>query len=152
MVKVDDALAGVRLLFLDTAPVIYLVERNPTYVAIARAMFRFIMRGDVIAVTSPVTLAETLVAPVRAGIPQLQRQYQPQPHRSWRALNSETAPHVRRGAPRSARSCRRLLPRARAVLMNDVVYEPLAILLCHSVPVEATACRRRTRTGLPDGG
>jgi predicted nucleic acid-binding protein len=76
MVKVDDALAGVRLLFLDTAPVIYLVERNPTYVAVARAVFRSIVRGDLMAVTSPVTLAETLVAPVRAGVPQLQRQYQ----------------------------------------------------------------------------
>jgi predicted nucleic acid-binding protein len=75
VVKVVDALAGVRSLFLDTAPIIYLVERNPTYVAVARAVFRSIVRGDIIAVTSPVTLAETLVAPVRAGNPQLQRQY-----------------------------------------------------------------------------
>jgi predicted nucleic acid-binding protein len=74
-VKVDDALAGVRLLFLDTAPVIYLIERNPRYVAVARAVFRFVVRADIIAVTSPVTLAETLVAPVRAGMPELQRQY-----------------------------------------------------------------------------
>jgi hypothetical protein len=73
-VKVDAALAGVRILFLDTAPVIYLIERNPRYVALARAVFRFVVRGDIIAVTSPVTLAETLVAPLRAGMPELQRQ------------------------------------------------------------------------------
>jgi hypothetical protein len=30
-VKLDDALVSVTRLFLDTAPVIYFVEKNPTY-------------------------------------------------------------------------------------------------------------------------
>lgn len=29
--KITDALTNIRLLFLDTAPVIYHVEGNPTY-------------------------------------------------------------------------------------------------------------------------
>ena len=60
-----DALAGVSLLFLDTAPVIYQVEQNPAYSALAGAVFREIDAGRVGAVTSPVTLAECLVHPYK---------------------------------------------------------------------------------------
>jgi hypothetical protein len=32
--KLEDALVGVTRLFLDTAPVVYLVEENPTFLPI----------------------------------------------------------------------------------------------------------------------
>ena len=61
----SKAFDGVSRLFLDTAPVIYFVERNPAYLDLVHAAFRYIDQGAMGAVTSPVTLAECLVHPVR---------------------------------------------------------------------------------------
>jgi predicted nucleic acid-binding protein len=72
IVKLVDALRGVTRLFLDTAPVIYFVERNPSYTALVSAIFDQIDNGTLTAVTSPVTLAECLVAPYRLGLMGLQ--------------------------------------------------------------------------------
>lgn len=73
--KLADALRGVSRLFLDSAPVIYYVERNPNYIALARAVFQRIDSGVLPAVTSPVTLAECLVLPVRQGALVLQQDF-----------------------------------------------------------------------------
>ena len=73
--KVAAALQGVSQLFLDTAPVIYLVEKNPAYLAVVRDVFAAIDQGQVGAVTSPVTLAECLVHPLRLNLPQLQQTF-----------------------------------------------------------------------------
>ena len=62
-----DALRGVSLLFLDTAPVIYQVEQNPAYSALVDAVFQEVDAGRVGAVTSPVTLAECLVHPYKSA-------------------------------------------------------------------------------------
>ena len=51
--KVEDALTSVTTLFLDTAPVIYYVERNPTYFATIKEVFERIDDGTLTAVTSP---------------------------------------------------------------------------------------------------
>jgi len=40
MIKLDDALAGVKNLGLDTAPVIYFVEKHPRYDALVTEIFR----------------------------------------------------------------------------------------------------------------
>jgi len=61
--NITEALQGVRLLFLDTAPVIYHVEGNPTYQPRTDIVFQEIRAGSVEAVTSPITLAECLVHP-----------------------------------------------------------------------------------------
>lgn len=37
--KVSAALQGVSLLFLDTAPVIYLIEQNPAYLDLVKSIF-----------------------------------------------------------------------------------------------------------------
>ena len=63
--RVEDALATLRRPFLDTAPVIYFVERNPAYVAKVDAFFGRLNQSMLEAVTSPVTLAECLVMPCR---------------------------------------------------------------------------------------
>lgn len=65
---ISDALTGVSLLFLDTAPVIYQVEKNPIYFDRVAAIFQAIDAGKLGAVTSPVTLAECLVHPLRLGL------------------------------------------------------------------------------------
>lgn len=73
--KVSLALAGVGRLFLDTAPIIYLIERNPARFAQVAAVFGEIDGGRIRAVTSPVTLAECLVQPLKLGLSSLERDF-----------------------------------------------------------------------------
>ena len=60
-----NLLRGVRRLFLDTAPVIYLVENNPMYRQRVQAVFELVDAGSIEVVTSPITLSECLVHPFR---------------------------------------------------------------------------------------
>jgi predicted nucleic acid-binding protein len=62
--KLKVALQGVQRLFLDTAPVIYYIDRNPTYFTIVDALFEAIDSHNIQAVTSPITLAECLILPI----------------------------------------------------------------------------------------
>ncbi len=73
--SIAEHLQGVSRLFLDTAPVIYFVERNPQYLPYVRAVFEHIRDRLLIAVTSPVTLAECLVRPYRLGQTELQQEF-----------------------------------------------------------------------------
>lgn len=72
---ISNELGAVERLFLDTAPVIYFVERNPTYTDRVRPVFGRIDDGLLTAVTSPVTLAECLVHPYRLSLPALARDF-----------------------------------------------------------------------------
>jgi predicted nucleic acid-binding protein len=74
-VKVAAALQNVSHLFLDTAPVIYLVEKNPAYIDVVKDIFAAIDNGQLAAVTSPVTLAECLVHPLRLSLSSLQQSF-----------------------------------------------------------------------------
>lgn len=65
--KITAALANVRELFLDTAPVIYHVEGNPAYQPLTDHVFQAIQAGTLSAVTSSITLSECLVHPYRHG-------------------------------------------------------------------------------------
>jgi predicted nucleic acid-binding protein len=77
----DDPLAGVDRLFLDTAPIIYYVERHPKYGPIVDPIFARIDAAasdpdeGPVAVTSAITLAECLVLPIRANQPRLQQAF-----------------------------------------------------------------------------
>lgn len=73
--KIAAALQGVARLFLDTAPVIYYVERNPAYTALVDDIFDRIDAGTLQSITSPITLAECLVAPIRQGLTQAQQDF-----------------------------------------------------------------------------
>lgn len=72
---ITDALAPVKRLFLDSAPVIYYFERHPQYLPVVDSFFDALDAETLSAVTSPVTLAECLILPVRAGNLELQREY-----------------------------------------------------------------------------
>jgi predicted nucleic acid-binding protein len=74
MMQIDKALSGVSRLFLDTAPVIYAVERNPQFVNVVDPVFDR-LDLDITSVISPVTLAECLVGPMRLGLSDLERAY-----------------------------------------------------------------------------
>ena len=61
---------------IDTAVVIYLVERHPTFLPVLRPLFEAADRGDLELVTSAVTLLEVLVVPYRAGDSALAERYE----------------------------------------------------------------------------
>jgi len=69
-----EALRG-SVVGLDTAPLIYLIEENPTYLPIVRQFFESVDRGELRVVTSVVTLAEVLVHPMRQGNRELADEY-----------------------------------------------------------------------------
>jgi predicted nucleic acid-binding protein len=75
MIKLDDALTGVKNLGLDTAPVIYFVEKHPRYDALVTDIFRRIDNGIIVGITSVITFAEVLVQPIRRGDAKLQQEY-----------------------------------------------------------------------------
>lgn len=52
---------------LDTAPLIYLIEQNQTYLELVRAFFEAMNRGEFQVVTSTLTLTEVLVHPLRSN-------------------------------------------------------------------------------------
>ena len=60
---------------LDTTPLIYFIEENPTYLETVRPFFEAMDRGDFSVVTSIVTLLEVLVHPFRRGDVELAQQY-----------------------------------------------------------------------------
>lgn len=68
------ALRG-QVVGIDTMPVIYLMERNPTYHAFVLPFFAAVDRGDLTVVTSTVTLLEVLVLPLRLGNVELAQRY-----------------------------------------------------------------------------
>lgn len=73
--KLAVAFAGVRRVFLDTAPVIFHVEGRAAYQPLTDWVFGQVLAGQFEAVTSPVTLAECLVQPYRQGNTALAQQF-----------------------------------------------------------------------------
>jgi predicted nucleic acid-binding protein len=73
--RIADALARVSRLGIDTAPFIYLVERNPTYIDRVREIFRRIDEGQIEGYSSVVTLTEVLVHPRRHGNVAIEQEY-----------------------------------------------------------------------------
>jgi predicted nucleic acid-binding protein len=74
-VNIINALENIVSLFLDTSPVIYYVEKNPRYFSTVKPVFDRIDDGLMLAVTSPVTLAECLVGTYRLGLMQFQNDF-----------------------------------------------------------------------------
>lgn len=60
---------------LDTAPLIYFIERNRQYRNILRPFFAAVAKGDTRIVTSTLTLMEVLVHPLRHGNELLAHRY-----------------------------------------------------------------------------
>jgi predicted nucleic acid-binding protein len=60
-----ERLESVHQIFLDTAPVIYFVEKNPDYLEKSQVVFSHLDEGKFTAVVSPITLSECLVIPYR---------------------------------------------------------------------------------------
>lgn len=74
---------------LDTAPLIYFIEKHPTYLPLLLPFFEALDRGDIQVVTSTLTLTEVLVHPYRDGNQTLAEQYF---HTLLNARNLRTVP------------------------------------------------------------
>jgi len=72
--NISDGLDGVSRLFIDTAPVIYFVERNPHFVNLVDPIFER-LEIDITPVISPITLAECLIHPIRLGLIDLEQAF-----------------------------------------------------------------------------
>jgi len=59
-----DELQGIRVC-MDTAPIIYFIEKNPKYLGVLKPVFLEIDTGRIEAITSTITLLEVLVHPFR---------------------------------------------------------------------------------------
>ncbi len=70
-----DSLDSIHRIFLDTAPVIYFVEKNPSFASKVQDVFQRLDDGKLTAVVSPITFAECLVAPYRLGQPDIVRAF-----------------------------------------------------------------------------
>lgn len=69
------SIEGCKRVFLDTAPLVYFVEKNERYLAAVRAIFDRIDEGTLSAITSPITLAECLVLPYRKNYVDVARRF-----------------------------------------------------------------------------
>jgi len=69
-----DPLRG-KVIGIDTAPVIYYVEKNLLYIEMLRPFFQLVHNGECAVVTSIVTLLEGLVVPIRKSDTDLMREY-----------------------------------------------------------------------------
>jgi predicted nucleic acid-binding protein len=66
-----EQLDSLRQVFLDTAPVIYFVEKNPSFIEKVQSLFSKLDEGKLTAVVSPITLAECLVLPYQIPNPEI---------------------------------------------------------------------------------
>jgi predicted nucleic acid-binding protein len=74
--KIHKALEGVNRIFLDTAPIIYLVEAHVDFGARSQAIFVAMDEHEIQGIVSPVTLAECLILPIRLQQPDIQANFQ----------------------------------------------------------------------------
>lgn len=62
-----DRLKGKRRVHIDTNVLIYFLQKNPEYVTLVRPVFEFIDSGQLVGVSSYITLLEIMVQPIQAG-------------------------------------------------------------------------------------
>lgn len=73
--KIDAALTPVRTLGFDTAPIIYYIEANPTYIDRMDDIMARMDVGQFKGAAEALTIAEVLVVPRRSGNAQLEAEY-----------------------------------------------------------------------------
>jgi predicted nucleic acid-binding protein len=69
-----DELRDLRIC-IDTAPIIYFIEKHPKYLNLIRPVFAQINAGKIEAITSTITLLEVLVQPIRRNNNSLAERY-----------------------------------------------------------------------------
>jgi predicted nucleic acid-binding protein len=70
-----NALAGITRILVDTSPFIYFLEHHPSYYELMEQFFEVRSQQHITLITTPVTLIECLVYPIRCGMTQLVEDY-----------------------------------------------------------------------------
>jgi predicted nucleic acid-binding protein len=104
-----DDLPDRALLLLDSAPIIYIFERNPVFAARFRPLFEAQENGRLRFAITPITLVEVLTGPLQAGDEALAGRYLAV-LRSWRLV--ETSIDIAESAARLRATLRLKLPDA----------------------------------------
>lgn len=65
--KLDEALRGIVKMALDTPPIIYFIEAHEQYDALVTTIFQRINNGQIVGVTSVITVTEVLAKPLEQG-------------------------------------------------------------------------------------
>jgi predicted nucleic acid-binding protein len=65
--NLESALEGITRILLDTAPVIYLVEKSPVYIGLLKRFLTLREEMSLTLITTPITLAECLIHPQKLG-------------------------------------------------------------------------------------
>ncbi|MDX2076863.1 MAG: PIN domain-containing protein [bacterium] len=73
--KIKDAFNGISKLALDTAPIIYFVEKHPDYLQKMRYVFQLIDIGQIVGFSATITLTEVLNFPIQQNATQLIKDY-----------------------------------------------------------------------------
>lgn len=73
--NISDALDAVQRLYFETAPLIYYIEENSTYVAKMDAIIAAVEDRPIDAVSLVITLTEVLTHPFKMGNARLEQQY-----------------------------------------------------------------------------
>ncbi len=93
-----ELIAGLQTIFLDTMVFVYVLENNPHLAEAASTVLALVEAGEVLGVTSALTLAELFTAPAQAGDPEAVQDYQIYltnfPHLTLLPLDPELAPRV----------------------------------------------------------
>ncbi len=72
---IAERLKGKRRVHVDSMVVIYFIERNPDFRPVVRPLFELLDAGELLGISSYITLLEILVHPIRKGNLGLAQQY-----------------------------------------------------------------------------
>jgi predicted nucleic acid-binding protein len=73
--SLDEELARIPSVFIDTAPIIYYIEAHPQYGPLVSDIVKAFQSGKLMAFSSVITLAEVLPKPIEAGNETLARKF-----------------------------------------------------------------------------
>ena len=73
--SLNSTLQGVKIIFLDTAPIIYFIENHPQFSDIVEVFIEQLDQGNIQGIISPVTIAECLVNPLKNKDQKLQQDF-----------------------------------------------------------------------------
>ncbi len=75
MTSMTDALAHITRLGIDSAPLIYFIERHPIYIDRVRAILRQVDVGIIMGYSAVITLTEVLTQPLQVGNRVVEEEY-----------------------------------------------------------------------------
>ena len=73
--KIDAAFQDISALSIDTAPLIYFIEKNPIYLDKMRFIIQLVDSGQISGFSSVVTLTEVLTQPKKLGDKLIEKEY-----------------------------------------------------------------------------